>query len=52
MLEQNRMGWVGKSGTVKGKEFARQYKITNCHLIITGHVVNTSKAQIIHVEVS
>lgn len=52
MLGQNRMGWVEKSGTGKENEFARQYQITNCHLIIKGHVGNPSKAQTMHVEAS
>lgn len=52
MLGQNRMGWIDKSGTGKENEFARQYQIINCHLIIKGHVGNPSKAQTTPVEVS
>lgn len=44
------MGWAGKTGTVKVKEFARQSQITGCHLIIKGHMGNTSKAWTMHVE--
>jgi len=42
------MGWVGKAGTVKENEFARQSQIVDCHLIIKEHTRNTSKAQIMH----
>lgn len=52
MLGQNRMGWAEKSGTVKENDFARRYQITNCHLIMKGHVENPTKAQTMHVEVS